>query len=531
MKRIFKLLPKILLILFLLIVLIIIGLIIALYDSKDVTNYEVIDKQTPSQLVFNNVLYDGTYDVYNTKEAEVLFSESELEALVYPVIMSLNQEGMPFEITGVDIDVNNGVYSFEASVTLANFFKTVLTAKLNIENKDNLFSINFKNIKLGDISATKIAKFLIKNIDVNKLQNELINKNIYVNVDLSTFTITCTYDDINKMIKANVPDKQSSLISLLFDVFLTNQTFMDLSFGDNDLLGAFIHLGTAEFKESIEGKLQYTYSFDMIADAVSNLLDEKLISYEDVNTVYNFLVRGYESLEDEEKSKINEIDFGTLLSKAEVKNYKGIIQKSNITLIDYMNEIFKEKNIFELTSLLKDGIQLSDDFLTSLLQSFDYMGYSYAFSNDDNKVGYFVLEQLNLIFKDEFVEIHLVMNLNGLQLYLEASFDCLDENSKGLKINGEIHDVKIGDYVLNDSQKDDLIVYLGDLLNSLEWIIINEENKGIELDFSNAMMSIVSNNNLLNSLIGNSINSITKTYIEDGKVTLKFELNTSLPIL
>ena len=100
---------------------------------------------------------------------------------------------------------------------------------------------------------------------------------------------------------------------------------------------------------------------------------------------------------------------------------------------------------------------MSDDFLSSLLQSFDYMGYSFAFSNGDNKVGYFVLEQLNFVCQDQFVDMHLIMNLNGLKLYLEASFDCLDEYSNGLKINGSIHDLNIGEYQLNMGQKELLI--------------------------------------------------------------------------
>ena len=191
--------------------------------------------------------------------------------------------------------------------------------------------------------------------------------------------------------------------------------------------------------------------------------------------------------------------------------------------MDYMLEIFKDKNVFELLSILTNGITISDDFLSSLLQSFDYMGYSFAFSNEDNKVGYFVLEQLNFVCQDQFIDIHLIMNLNGLNLYLEASFDCLDENSNGLQISGLIHDLNIGEYKLNNEQKQLLIAYLSELLVDLEWISIDKNSQEITLDFSKALISVISNNSLLNSIIGDSLNSLTKTYIEDGEVSIKFE--------
>lgn len=521
MKNTFKLIIKIVLGMFLFVILSVIVTFILIYVSKDVTNYEVVCKETPAQLILNNSLYEGTYDVNNTKEAEVLFSEEELESLVYPIIMSLNQDGLIFEITGVDIDVKKEKYYFKASVTLSNFIKSVVTAELKIINDNESFIIYLKNLKLGAISVTKIGSYLFENIDSKKLQKSLESKKIYADIDLKNFKITFTYDDIDKMVQDNTPEKQGNLIRLLFDVFLTNKEFMNLSFGNNDLLGAYVHLGTAEYNENEEGNLLLEYDFNSIAGEVSNLLTNKVITYKDVNVVFNYLVRGYDSLEDEQQEQINNIDLSSLIDDKIA--YKGIIIKPEIGIMDYMTEIFNGKNTFELISILTNGITLSDDFLSSLLQSFDYMGYSFAFSNEDNKVGYFVLEQLNFVCQDQFVDMHLIMNLNGLKLYLEASFDCLDEYSNGLKINGSIHDLNIGEYQLNMGQKELLISYLSELLVDLEWISIDELTQSISLDFSKALISIVSGNSILNTLIGDSINSITKTYIEEGEVSIQFE--------
>ena len=523
LKKLFKFIFKTILILLLVLIISVVVLAVALYDSTDVTNYEVIDKNKPTQLVFNNALYDGTYDVKNTKEAQVLFSEEELEALLYPIVMSLNQDGLIYEITGVDIDVIEGEYYFETSITIANFFKSVATANLKILNENDSFVITLKNLKLGSISITKIGNYLVKNIDSQELENTLSKKDIYVDLNLKDFTITCSYNDIDKMIEAKVTDKQSSLIRLLFDVFLTNKKFMDMSLGNDDLLGLYAHLGTAEFDESLEGELHYDYSFDAIASNVKELLDKDLITYKDVNLVFNYLVRGYDSLEEKDKELIDNVNLGTLIeNKAE---YKGIIKKPDVSLMGYMNELFTNKTGQELSLILENGIQFSDKFLKSLLQSFNYMGYSYAYSNEENNVGYFVLEQLNFACKDQFVDIHLVMNFNGLRLYLESSFDCLDDNSKGLKINGAINDLNIGDYHLTESQKELLIAYLSDLLNSLDWISIDENSQEICLDFSQAMLKIVSGNSILNLLIGNSINNVTDTYIVEGEVSIVFDLN------
>ena len=71
--------------------------------------------------------------------------------------------------------------------------------------------------------------------------------------------------------------------------------------------------------------------------------------------------------------------------------------------------------------------------------------------------------------------------------------------------------------------KELLISYLSELLVDLEWISIDELTQSISLDFSKALISIVSGNSILNTLIGDSINSITKTYIEEGEVSIQFE--------
>lgn len=507
-----------------LILIIVIVLVILFYNGKDVTHYEVVDREYQATEVINNTIYDGLNDVTSTKEAMIVFDEEDLEALLYPMVMTMNNFELPVEITGADVDVKDGNYYLEVSVKAAKVVKTVITAQLHFENAGEEFSIQLQKLKLGKVNFAKLSSILSDYVDEATLESELKNRNINVSIDLETLTISMTYENIKNMIIKNMDDGNRDLISLLFDVFLTNEELLSLSFGDEDLLGAILHLSNIEYNSSEKGALKYIYNFEAIKLIVNQLLEDELISLKNSDIVFNYYVRGYKNLKEEEKLVIDELSTVTELGN-DYKDYKGIINRSDITINNYFIDMFKDLNILNVMELLINGIEINDDTLSLLLQQFEYIGLSYVFYNYEHEINYLVIEQVNMICKDQFLDLLLVINVNGVQVYIEATFDCNDSGSTGLKIKGNVKDINIGNYNLTEEQKGDLLEYLNFVFSNLEWVSINQSDNSMTLDFSNAMSKLISSNSIISSLIGDTFNSITNTYVEDGYIAIKFELN------
>lgn len=519
MKKFFKFS----LILFGVIIFLVLLLVFLLYDGSNITNKEVIENNRQALQVIDNTLYKGTYDSKSSKKAKILFKEEDLEAFIYPIVMCLNDETLPIEFTGADIDVKNEKYYIEISIDAYDLFKSVITAQLEFTLTDDSLAIKMNNAKLGKINFTSIGKSFLKNIDETQIENILEDKGIYLDLNLNDLSVLMTFDNIKNTIVHSIKDGNRDLVLLLFDVFISDDDLMQLILGENDLIGAILNLDVAEYKGNEDLQLNYQYDFSGCKLLTETLLKNNIIDYSQVSIVYNFLVRGYKKLSDEEKQKIDTIDLSSI-SITKKEDYKGIINRSEATLNNYFLSIFENKSILECAAILTNGITISDQFLTSVLQTFEFIGMSYAFSDYDNNVGYFTIEQVNLICEDQFIDLILVVDINGIQIYLEASFNCLDSNSKGLKINGEIDKISIGQYELKEFQKDELLDYLNFMFTDLSWISVSKENKTLQLDFSNAMATVITSNSNISSLLSNSIHSITDTYVEEGLIKIKFVL-------
>lgn len=492
-------------------------------DSKDINNPQVVSDNKDTVVVLNNTLYEKTIDVKTNNDANITFNEEELEYLLYPIFMSINEELSGVEFTGVNVDVENGEYFIKLSLKSLGFYKTVVYAKLDFSFDNKVFEIKLNSLKLGKLGLTGIGKVFLTFVNEKNIERDLEDSGIYLDFNKSNLSIKMTLDDIEKTLTKQAEEGNKELVSLLFDIFLANNDLLELNLGKNDLFGAIIHLGKAKYDETIHGELKYEYDFNDLKTKTETLLTSEKINAKDVSLVFNFLVRGYNHIDEEDQKLIKEIDFSSI----GINNcmlYDGIIDRSDLSMSSYMESIFVGKTPLQVASMLTEGIVIPDDTLTGLLQNFDFIGYSYAFSNEENKVGYFVLEQLDFTCLKEKIKMDLIGNLNGLRICIEVNIDCLDENASGLSITGDINSVLIGSYNLSESQKIKLLDYLKKEFKETDWISVNTEKEQMILDFSKAMADAISSNPILNAAITESMNSTKKTYIKEGFISIKYSI-------
>ena len=517
LKKIFKIFGIILgILLLLLIVLVIMG-----FDGANINNPQVVEDNKSTLTVVSNKLYEKTKDVKTEKEANITFNEEELEYLLYPVFMEMNDELSGFKFSGVNVDVNDGDYYIKLSGEAFGFYKTVLYAKLDFSFNNEIFAIKLNSVKLGRLGLTGLGKVMLMFVSEKQLERDLAESGIYLDLDKNNLAIRMTLDDIEQTLTKQTQEDNKELISLLLDIFLANNNLLELNLGEDNLFGAIIHLDNAKYDDSIHGELKYDYDFDDIKNKLEALLTSKVITGELVSSVANFLVKGYNHIDDETKEEIKNLDFSSIgiLNK---NTYDGIIDRSDLSMSSYMSSLFVGKTPLEISQILKDGIVIPDTTLTGLVQSFDFIGSSFAFSNDENKVGYFVLEQLDFTCLQEKLKIDLVANINGLQICVEV--ETYNPESDGLQITGEVRKVLIGNYDLSSDQKMKLLRYLRDTFKETNWIKVNPDKEEIVLDFSEAMSEAISHNSVLSNLIKNSIDLSCKTIVKEGYIAIKYSL-------
>lgn len=519
LKKIFKFIGILIgIILILAIVLVIISM-----DSTDVNNPKVVEDDKSTLTVISNKLYDKTKDVKINNDANITFDEEELEYLLYPILMGINENFSGISFTGVNVDVENGEYYVKISAKAFGFYKTVLYAKLEFSFDNKEFSIKFDSLKLGNLGLTGIGKILLGFISDKEIERNLGEEGIYVDIDKKNLKITMTLEDIEETLTKQTSEGNKELVSLLLDIFLANNDLLELNLGKDDLIGAIVHLGNAKYDSTIHGDIKYNYDFDAVKAKAESLLDDKIINAEELSATFNYLVKGYEHIDDEEKEVVKDKDFSSI-GISQVRFYEGIIDRSDLSVSSYITNLFVGKSALQVASILTDGIVLPDDTLTGLLQSFDFVGYSYAFCNEENKVGYFVLEQLDFTCLKEKLKMDLIGNINGLQICVEVNIDCADENARGLTINGDVKKLLIGNYDLNEDQKGKLLRYLNDTFKDTDWISVNPESEELVLDFSRAMSEAISSNPILNTLISDAMNESSKTTIKEGYISIKYSL-------
>ena len=165
------------------------------------------------------------------------------------------------------------------------------------------------------------------------------------------------------------------------------------------------------------------------------------------------------------------------------------------------------------------GIMITEEMLEDVLNSLDFIGFSMLYSNDTSLDSSFVsVEYLDVNLTREKLDLDLIVNLNELQIYANASFDCLD--TQGLVIDGTLDKISLGTNELTSNQKTLLFNYLDSSIKGLDWITIDVDNLKVRLDFT----KIMSENENIQELLSASANATVSTVIRDGYLQIVYNL-------
>lgn len=512
MKKNLKVIIGIISSLLCLIVVFCVTIFICFSDYSSINDENVINNKKETSIIINNNLQKGAKDVNETNNVSFTLDELDLEYILFPIInnISLNDN---VKLTGVNVDVVDEKYTLQVSGSFY-LFSSVITANIDMNYINECFIISLNQFKVAKVGLYPILKNLLKVVDANNIKEKLEKVNIYCDLDFNNFSISFSKDNIKSMLNSLTNDDSiGSFYTVLSDILLSDESLMSFSFGKDNLLGVTIKLASLKNDKNVF----YSYDFISVKNNVELLLKNNIITLNQVNPSFNFLVNGYDRITDIHKEIIDTIDYSSI-GINDNKSYKGILLINDKSLSSYINEMIL---LSSSDIIINNGIdiKISELIINDVIKSsVEIIGTSYAFAcEESNEIGYFLLEQINFICLENKVIIDIIANINDYQFYIEASLNT-DETSKGLSLITHVDYIKIGDKTLTDLQRNYVLNFLSSALSNVDWINVDSTINTINLDFSKCIIE----NDIIANIVSLISNYKFETSVHLGYVNVEF---------
>ena len=461
-------------------------LTVMIHEKRDVTDPTVAAKKRGLRTVLNSHMEADLTAARESGEARFLFSEQDLKFLFYAILQSIDPPS-GVTLSGVDVTVADGVYTLAVSAKLG-VMPTVLRAGLSFAESAGSYSVTLTQASAGSLEVVRgLGRLILRRADAAKIEQSLASVNLFCMVNLDTMTVTFTKENILRTAATLTGgEEDATLLHLLLDVFLDHESLLSLSLGNNNLLGAVLHLARIRYSTEERGALPYTYDFDAVARQVEALLAAGLVTEEQVSPVFRLLVKGYASLSDQDKAALEGVDL-TSVGVTDKETYRGMMEKEQRSLSDLLtnDQFFLSSG----TLLPTFGVKITDDMLTEVLRSMNFVGFSLAFSGaDTGRVAYVVIEQFNLLATENHIDLEMIVNINGVQTVMTAALSA--PPAAGVAINAKVDSVMLGEEPLTEAQRRELLTYLASAAAGVDFIAFNAEEETVTLRFAEAIAGL-----------------------------------------
>ena len=461
-------------------------LTVMIHEKRDVTDPTVAAKKRGLRTVLNSHMEADLTAVRESGEARFLFSEQDLKFLFYAILQSIDPPS-GVTLSGVDVTVADGNYTLAVSARIG-VMPTVLRAGLSFAESAGSYSVTLTQASAGSLEVVRgLGRLILRRADAAKIEQSLASVNLFCMVNLDTMTVTFTKENILRTaVTLTGGEEDATLLHLLLDVFLDHESLLSLSLGNNNLLGAVLHLARIRYSTEERGALPYTYDFDAVARQVETLLAAGLVTEEQVSPVFRLLVKGYASLSDQDKAALEGVDL-TSVGVTDKETYRGMMEKEQRSLSDLLTN---DQFFLSSGALLPTfGVKITDDMLTEVLRSMDFVGFSLAFSGaDTGRVAYVVIEQFNLLATENHIDLEMIVNINGVQTVMTAALSA--PPATGVVINAKVDSVMLGGEPLTEAQRRELLTYLASAAAGVDFIAFNAEEETVTLRFAEAIAGL-----------------------------------------
>ncbi len=497
---------------------------IMIYDKTDNSNKEITDQQFDTTELLYAYIENSLEETDSNAKVELLLNEYKVNCLLQSIVQKINIPVVEIK-SMYSIYNEDGSVSFEAPIK-ALFFNSCVKGKLDIKvSDDGTLSVILSSIGLGKLGTdSKLVKALVFGfVNTKKIEKQLSEKGTDVNIEKNSdnITISVTKENLSKIIENSVKDETQYLIKALIDEFLGNNKVFDFKFNDEDVIGAILYLETLKHDGTLTNDLEKTtVTLEDVKNKSITLIENDVMNYKNSSIVFDYLVRGYEKLNDKQKAVIDPLDFSSIGITSN-SMYPGIIERSSLTMAKIFLEAFSI-NPLEYANYILGGyfdMSIRDTSLSELFNSFGFIGTSMAFI-DEEKIAYFTIESLYTEITDNTMDVYMVINVNGYEI--NAHITATEKTSNGALLTLKINTIKLGSEELSESVKNNILKFLEGTIakENIDYLKVDAQEETISLDFSNYL----DGEEFYQYLISQGLNKISFVLSNDnnGELIIRF---------
>lgn len=441
-------------------------------------------------------------------KAKFVVSEQDINNFIHSQIKKNTQ--LQNYLTQLAVDIKNDSYVLNVSGK-AFFFETraKLTAKLSkemvvsSEGEKEAFVLTVDKMQLGRLSHLKPVIMFFLQTFVNNQTIDALTSSIKLHTDLDNSRLYLYTSDFREMINKSVNGGSGtsefyfSFINSFFDMNLVS-----IDFYADEALNIDVNLEPLvgnDYGEAVGDNVYYPMKYEetttnltikgeekklslnTIRDAVTSLLDDRIIEVKDMSDISNYLFEGYNG------SNAPEFNL-TSIGIANKETYPGFALANSASVDDILGDAIATFSSYSPSVNSFDIASLTENQINTFLKTQSALGIKYflqrAIADSKNKVNYIAIDNAYMNLYGNELAISVGLNLNGLETFLTIKMELDAEEST----NKLVYKVKK--------------VYFG------------KEEKGLALSEDTQKV-------IFNTLAG-AVNNSSFNFSNEGKMTISF---------
>ena len=501
-KKKMKKWPIVLLISLLLIIVLPIALVYIFIYDPNTKNIDLKPNVT-MQSIGNRIMVDSLDKAEKDNKIHIQATEEDMDNVLH---FGMEKAGKNPVIKKAYLYVNENRYNFYVDLDLT-VLKTRVKVFTTMEESEDKSSFNFKinDITLGQVSGLNgPMSGLLKRIVNGEMVTSFI-KSAGLSLKFDSEKMLLIYDksDIMKDITSLTGNSSDSLYFNIMDTMLTQEMFkFDINkstFIEGDVDLSLLETNDLVTDDEAHLKIQPSEVVSEVKDKLVTMVNEGDLEPNDQNlkTAFKFLFNGYQTLTDEQKEYIDDIDF-TLVDIDENSEYKGFnLSETATQLVEKMKTTVDTHALVHDHSL--DVCYLSEEDVNNYAAGRNIVGHTTLLHRlgEDGKY------KINFITIDNFyinlytpitgprtgemiAEMVCKINVNGFHTSLTFDTTLDEQNEEANCMVFNVDQIKFGS-IGAENLKDDFFAIIDDALNgagSDPSLKANKDDYTITLDFN-----------------------------------------------
>lgn len=499
--------------------------IFLLFDGTDGVS-EAREGRT-QQDIENKLIMDSFQTTKDDGKIRFSLDKADIDQLLYIGLNGLPEADRSFiEKTYVEIDGDH--YKFYLQGHLS-FIKTriMIDTVLSTDMTNRQFLFGVQNVTVGKIGG--LYDMVINNLS-GTFNDDTFNQafqeqGLSIKMSLKDKQMTYGFDAfandlINMMDDPEVRRHLSPFVRLLF-----KNNMVGVENNNNDL-SIYLDMANSKFNAKyMNSETPYLTLGGIPDDMKAYFAANPTLTNDALTALYNFLIRGYNSLSNTQKGIVDSLDITSIpsfASKGVAKaDYTGIVPAITLNNIQDELQANYDSSTFDPTTNQYGFTVLKESYLNNLFRSVNVVGTTAVYSGNvdgETRLTYITVDDISTNIINDHLYLIIRINFNGLiaSLAYDASLDPTQVQPQSYAFTFKENAIELGTIATDEDLQNLFFSYFTDSLGNIQnntWIKMDPTNRQISFTLEEQIKAAVSQNTQLAPLV-NSM-SMTPQVIND----------------